>query len=535
LDLPGIARRLAREPEGGGIIAIWYAGGMPRSIPVVIDSHLRVDGNLIGVDLAEEIFDELTIVNTDKEFAKKTNRWGWQDLPDDFLLADLDGDTVVMPRGYAFQLKTLLRAKGLRVQWEDHRRWQHGPALNGSDGLSLKPHQQRAVRKIIRHQQGMYEAPTGAGKTVTCVGFMLAKLPYRTLILVDQLGLLNQWRKEIARWTGLNIDDIGQIGDGEWNVGARITVATVQTVWRAIENYRDAPELVDEFFAAWDCVIVDECHHVAARTIQEIVGRFNAKYRFGVSATPDRKNDKFEYALNVLGEVFHRDDEEELRAAGVLMRPTVHVVRTNFKHVYWGDHDSNEDDECLVPGCALSGKRPHWHRNNYQKVKSALVEDKARNNLVINTIRGQIADGPHHHLIVSDEVRHLTALHDALWDAGITSERVPGVYVMTGAVKGAKRAQMKAEIEQSASAIIFATVAKEGLDIPAIDRIYLPFPTGNGKKVQQWIGRGTRTFEGKTDIEVFDFFDINVGLLKHQFRGRRTGCYYPLNMQIDLG
>jgi hypothetical protein len=176
--------------------------------------HLRVDGNLIGADLAEEIFDELTVVNTDKEFAKKTNRWGWQDLPDDFLLAELDGDTVVMPRGYAFQLKTLLRAKGLRVQWEDHRRWQHGPALNGSDGLSLKPHQQRAVRKIIRHQQGMYEAPTGAGKTVTCVGFMMAKLPYRTLILVDQLGLLNQWRKEIARWTGLNIDDIGQIGDG---------------------------------------------------------------------------------------------------------------------------------------------------------------------------------------------------------------------------------------------------------------------------------------------------------------------------------
>ena len=53
--------------------------------------------------------------------------------------------------------------------------------------------------KIIKHQQGMYEAPTGSGKTVTCIGFIAAKQPRRTLILVDQLDLLNQWRKELAQ------------------------------------------------------------------------------------------------------------------------------------------------------------------------------------------------------------------------------------------------------------------------------------------------------------------------------------------------
>ena len=82
-----------------------------RSIPVIVDSHLRVDGNLIGHDLTNKILDELTIYNHAKDKAKKMNRWGWQKLPDDFLLANLDGDTVVMPRGYALQLKTLLREK----------------------------------------------------------------------------------------------------------------------------------------------------------------------------------------------------------------------------------------------------------------------------------------------------------------------------------------------------------------------------------------------------------------------------------------
>ena len=495
---------------------------MPRSIPVVVDSHLRLDGNLIGHDLANQIFDELTVVNTEKEFAKRSNRWGWEDLPDDFCLGWLDGDTVVMPRGYAFQLKTLLREKGLRVQWEDRRRWHRGASLNGDGKLSLKPHQEVAVRKIIRHQQGMYEAPTGAGKTVTCLGFLLKKLPGRTLILVDQLGLLHQWRKEIARWTGMNIEDVGQIGDGKWKEGARITVATAQTL------HRRAPE--GEWFEQWDCVIVDECHHVQAETIQIIVGAFNAKYRLGVSATPDRKNDKFEFALNVLGEVFHQDDEEELREAGVLMRPTVRVVKTHFNAIYWGDHESDEDDRCQVPGCKLSGKRPHWHRNNYQNVKSALVTDAARNYLIAETVAGELR-APHHHLIVSDEVRQLEAIESAV------VATLPGIpmFVMTGAVKGKKRAEMKAEIESLPECIVFATVAKEGMDVPAIDRIYLPFPTGNGKKVQQWIGRGTRIFEGKTDIVVFDFFDINVGVLKHQFRGRRTGCYYPLNFEVDLG
>jgi len=495
--------------------------GMPRSIPVVVDSHLRVDGNLIGHDLANQIFDELTVINREKEFAKRSNRYGWWELPDDFLLGWLDGDTVVMPRGYAFQLKLLLREKGLRVQWVDRRRFKRGELFN-TNGLVLKEHQFEAVRKINRHQQGMYEAPTGAGKTVTCIGFVAYRHPRRTLILVDQLGLLHQWRKEIARWMLMNIDDVGQIGDGKWNEGARITVATVQTIRSKIPD--------DEWFEQWDCVIVDECHHLQAETIQAIVGAFNAKFRFGVSATPDRKNDKFEFALNVLGEVFHQDDEEELREAGVLMRPVVRVIRTDFKHIYWGDHESNENDECLVPGCKLFGKRPHWHRNNYQSVKSALVEDEARNSLIAETLAGELR-APHHHLIVSDEVRHLEMLLSAV------SYTLPGIpmFTMTGAVKGKKRAQMKAEIERLPECIIFATVAKEGMDIPAIDRIYLPFPTGNGKKVQQWIGRGTRIFEGKTDIVVFDFFDINVGVLKHQFRGRRTGCYYPLNMEIDLG
>jgi len=503
-----------------------------RLVPVVVDSHLRLDGNLIGHDLAEVIFDELTIHNTAKDVAKRSQRWGWQDLPDEFQLGELDGDTVIMPRGYAYQLKTLLREQGMKVRWHDHRRWRRGKAL-GNGKLVLRPHQVKAAREMARNQQGMYEAPTGSGKTVTCIGFIQQKAPAKTLILTDQIGLVNQWRKEIAQWFDIDIDEVGQIGGGKWIEGERITIATVQTLWSKLKGEDDI-ESIKEFFDDWDVVIIDECHHVTAETIQSLVTRFTAKYRFGVSATPDRKDDKFEFALAVLGEVFWQDDEEQLRERGVLVRPTVQVVKTDFEFAYWGDHEADDDYECEVPGCKFHGKRPHFHRNNYANLKTALIEDPDRNYLVVDTLLRQIYDGEHHHLIVSDEIRQLDALREALYYKTLLIKDLPEIFTMTGQVTGKKRVEIKAAIEAAPAAIIFATVAKEGLDIPAIDRIYLPFPTKNPKKVQQWIGRGTRTAEGKEDTLILDFFDINVGVLKSQFRSRRFGCYDKLDIEVRL-
>jgi superfamily II DNA or RNA helicase len=146
----------------------------------------------------------------------------------------------------------------------------------------------------------------------------------------------------------------------------------------------------------------------------------------------------------------------------------------------------------------------------------------------------EVQKAPHHHLIVSDEVRQLEALHQALWDEYSHHRLLPQVWVMTGKVTGKKRSQIKQEIIDAPAAIVFATVAKEGLDIPAIDRIYLPFPTRNPKKVQQWIGRGTRMFEGKDDTLIFDFHDIKCGVLKAQFRNRRFQCYDQLDIEVRL-
>jgi hypothetical protein len=133
-------------------------------IPVIIDSHLRLDGNLIGLDLANTIFDELTLLNPEWAEAKKRTGWVPKSIEKWILLADLDGDTLVMPRGYAMELKLLLREHGHRVWWVDRRKWASGSAF-GVKQFSYRDHQPAAVKAIIKHQFGIYEAPTGSGKT----------------------------------------------------------------------------------------------------------------------------------------------------------------------------------------------------------------------------------------------------------------------------------------------------------------------------------------------------------------------------------
>jgi superfamily II DNA or RNA helicase len=503
-----------------------------RSIPVFVSSDLRVDGNLLGHDLVEEIFDELEVPNEDRVKAERSNRWGWWDMPEVFQLGELDGDTVVMPRGYALQLKLLLREHRIKVIWVDRRKWTRGPAFTWQHEPDPRfSHQPLAVAKMVKHQQGIYEAPTGSGKTMAVIRFLHKVRPLNTVILVDKIDLMNQWIAAIEHWFGPG--HVGQVGSGEWNDGERITVATVQTIWAEFKTSRgsDYEKLLDLWFEHFDCTTVDECHHVSAQSIEYVVGRFSARYRIGVSATPDRVDGKFEITQAVLGEVIHQDDEDKLRKLGILVKPHVEVIRTGFKFTYWSDHQSDEDGNCEKPGCKI--RRPHGHHNNYQDLKDRLVYNEPRNLLVAAAVAAQCETGEHHHLVVSDEVRQLEAIYE-VFNRAYANDDTPEMFMLTGRITGKRRKEMISKIKRLSSAIIFATVAKEGVDIPPIDRIYLPFPASNPKKVQQWIGRGTRSTGGKKSTIAFDFLDVNVGVLKSQFRSRRFKCYDKLGIEVAI-
>lgn len=495
-----------------------------RQIPIEVDSHLRLPDYFSEVhgDLTEQILDELTIENQQKIVAKRMRRWKWQKLPDDFLLARFDGDTLILPRGYALQLKLLLRENGIAVKWVDKRVFERGSKFRWQDDFNPRPHQSLAVKKMRLYQQGMYEAPTGSGKSLAGVKLIHDVHPKKSIILVDQQELLFQWINVCSRYLGA--ENVGQFGAGKTDDSKRITVATFQTIWSFIKRNK----LPTDWFKRFSLTLVDECHHVPANSIQEIVSLFWSFLRLGESATPDRKNGKFEFALCVLGDVFHVTEQEELQHSGVLVKPKVKVVHTGFHFAYWPDHEWDAEDGCLKPRCKIN--KPHFHRNNYQNLRKYMIRDHARNHLVAHILIQEVNDGKHIHLISVDELQQLYALEEILRKR---ETHLPPLYVLTGESPKGERREIIRQLGKSEEAILLTTVAKEGVDIPTIDRIYMPAPISNPKKAQQIVGRGTRSSANKKETLIFDFVD-EVSVLKKQFRKRRFQCYDKLGLEVIM-
>jgi superfamily II DNA or RNA helicase len=161
---------------------------------------------------------------------------------------------------------------------------------------------------------------------------------------------------------------------------------------------------------------------------------------------------------------------------------------------------------------------------------SALETSRGRNALVASCLLAQVQTGEHVHLVISDHVEHLKQLMAAYEHvSSALNGSQPPIYFLTGQTPKRERREILEALETAQNAILFSTVAKEGLDIPRIDRIYLPYPA-----TEQKIGRGTRAMVGKGECFIFDFADLNVVVLSRHFRNRRYKVYDKLGLEVVL-
>lgn len=96
----------------------------------------------------------------------------------------------------------------------------------------------------------------------------------------------------------------------------------------------------------------------------------------------------------------------------------------------------------------------------------------------------------------------------------------------------AEREQAVEDMRTGRKKYLFATysLAKEGLDIPCLERLYLTTPQKDYAIVTQSIGRIARICEGKADPITYDFVD-NIAYLIKSYKNRCTiykknGCYF---------
>lgn len=190
--------------------------------------------------------------------------------------------------------------------------------------FTLYDHQTKAIQDIGDKESGVIVAPSGSGKTVIGLN-LIAKRQQPALILVHRQQLADQWLERIESFLGIPKAKIGQLSGRKKKIGDKITVAMIQSLVRLKD------EKINELANKFGLIIVDECHHIPAKTFRDLISEFNAYYLYGLTATPKRKyNDEkliYYYLGNVIATI-DPDYQKELLERGLLT--TINICNTQL-------------------------------------------------------------------------------------------------------------------------------------------------------------------------------------------------------------
>lgn len=389
------------------------------------------------------------------------------------------------------------------------------PVVIDYSPICLKPHQEEAVQRIMDRHEGVICAPPASGKTVITLE-AIRRLKLRSLIIVDKKNLIDQWSDRCKEFLGMQPDVISE--GFTRGSGSPITIGMQQSL-RELVRLGNGKEMDN-----YGLVCLDECHHISAETYTNVLEKFSAAYRIGLSATPYRDDGLDMISKLVIGPVIYKITSEELEAGRYILKPKIERVETHFTHDFWSTHSVSKTMICDKPNCPKNGKA-HSHRNNYMTVTKALVEDYDRNYFIAHRIT-QNKDNCN--LVVSDRLAHLDTLRELSISRGFPAERT---HMLTGKETPAERAEVSRVAAYGACAI-FSTIAKEALDIPRLDRLYLTWPIKREHILEQQIGRITRTHPDKRDAIVYDYVDENTSVLNSQ-AWNRFKYYKSKNYDIN--
>ena len=196
-------------------------------IQVVLKNNLTLRG--LDEEVRNLLIEKLTIPNPKYLENARMGRWNRGTPRTLRYYRKLPKCGLRIPRGYLRHLILFFRNRGLPYALEDHRRSQ--PEVDFSFTGELKPFQEIAVKKMLQKDFGTLNAPTGSGKTVMGL-YMLAQRRQPGLIVVHTRDLAYQWVSRIETFLGIPEKEVGIIGGGKKRVGAAVTVALVQSLYK---------------------------------------------------------------------------------------------------------------------------------------------------------------------------------------------------------------------------------------------------------------------------------------------------------------
>ncbi|WP_284639316.1 DEAD/DEAH box helicase [Paenibacillus silviterrae] len=243
-------------------------------------------------------------------------------------------------------------------------------------------------------------------------------------------------------------------------------------------------------------VIIDECHHVSAFSFEQVLKKVTAKYVLGLTATPVRQDGHQPIVFMQCGPIRIKID-----------------AKTQGQH--------RGIDHKVIP--RYTNFRLHSNENigGIQDIYQLLVQSEERNNQIFDDLLTALDQG-RSPVLLAERTAHVEYFENRL--KGFAKN----VIVLRGGMGKRQREALRdriAAIPDTEERVFIATgkLIGEGFDDARLDTLFLVHPISWKGTLQQYAGRLHRAHQNKTDVQIYDYVDIQVPILMAMYKKRVKG------------
>jgi superfamily II DNA or RNA helicase len=481
--------RRRKEPPIGG--------SLPEKISMVLSNQVYIPKESLSPPLKNRLI-RLAAFQNPEFYKAQAMRLPTFNKPRIICCCEDFSRHIGIPRGCLEEVVELLQSLNIKPEVVDERF--SGTQIKLNFHGTLRPDQELAAKTMLNHETGVLSASTAFGKTIVAT-YLIAQRNANTLVLVHRRQLLDQWISRLSHFLNLDPKKIGQIGGGKRNPTGVIDVALIQSLSRKV--------IVDDIVGDYGHLVVDECHHIPARSFEMVTGQCKARYVTGLSATVTRKDGHHPIIFMQCGPVRYRVEDRK-QAAVRPFRHRVIVRNTDFR----------------LPDSLINRDAPL----SIHELYSALVSDEGRNDMIVDDVLEAVRS-KRSPVLLTERRDHLELLVERL------SYLIRNVIVLRGGMRQKQRDQIAeriAGIPDEEERIIVATgrYLGEGFDDARLDTLFLALPVSWRGTIAQYAGRLHRSHENKKEVVIYDYADLEVPMLA-KMHERRRGGYKAIGYEID--
>lgn len=506
-DFESPAEEDAAKAKNGG----WAAEDFPPIVRIIVSDMIYVEKKGLSERALWAIKRMGAYANPEFYKAQKM-RLPTYDKPRYISVYEEDELCLAIPRGRIDRLRSLLKEVGAQFSMEDKRN--AGTELDVVFQGTLRDEQEKAFAALSSRDIGVLSATTAFGKTVVGARMIAAKRR-NTLVLVHTSALLNQWKSALTKFLSFGyalpeqpkrrgrkkeLSYIGQLGATKNTLNGKLDIAIIQSL--------GGKNGVKDVVRNYGMVLVDECHHVPALMFEQVLKSVNAKYVYGLTATPVRADGRQESIFMQCGEIAYRVDAIE------------QAQRQLFDHIA-----VPRFTDFRMPLVADSGFK------TLNQIFAELCLSKNRNAMIVEDILKAVNAG-RMPIVLTERTEHAKLLTDAIQHRGVKT------FLLIGKEAAKLKREKLAAIAAAGQAERFVIVAVgryvgEGFDFARLDTLFLAMPISWKGKLTQYAGRLHRDYVGKREVVIYDYVDLNVAMLENMYHKRIKG-YKDIGYEIRV-